>query len=223
MDTQRAVLFDIDGTLVDSTYHHAIAWQRAFDGIGMPVPLWLIHRSVGMGGDRLVGEVAGERTEQRHGSQLRTAWRAEYLRLRGEVHPLPGATDLVRSLRDQGFQVALASSGDAEFAREAVATLGIRKDVSVLVTVEDVEASKPAPDLVGEALRRLRDVETAVFVGDTPYDVIAAERAGIGCLAVRSGGYGSAELHDAGAAAVVEGPSDLLDLDWSPHLRRPDA
>lgn len=213
-----AVLFDIDGTLVDSTYHHAIAWHRAFARATDPPPLWRLHRSIGMGGDRLVGEVAGDAVEEAHGGELRDAWREEYDAIRSEVHPLPGASDLVRRLADDGHLVALASSGDPEFSRDAAVQLGIEDLVDVLLTSEDVDESKPHPDLVEQTLARLgggERVDRAVFVGDTVYDVQAAARAGIGCLAVRSGGFGRAELEDAGALRVEELPRDLLDLDWT--------
>ena len=97
-DDTTAVLFDIDGTLVDSTYHHAIAWQRAFDRHDLPIPLWRIHRTVGMGGDKLVGEVAGDEVERDLGDALRDAWKEEYVELKAEVDPLPGAAELVRRL-----------------------------------------------------------------------------------------------------------------------------
>ena len=219
MTSPTAVLFDIDGTLVDSTYHHAIAWQRSFDAIGMPVPLFRLHRSIGMGGDKLVAHVAGDQVEERHGDELRERWRAEYVEVKAEVFPLPGATDLVQSLVAAGHRVALASSGDPEFATEAVATLGVRTDIELMTTSEDVEDSKPEPDLVGETLRRLGGVERAVFVGDTPYDVEAARRAGIPCVAVRSGGFATAELEEAGAVLVVDVPSDLGGIDWEDYLR----
>ncbi len=132
--------------------------------------------------------------------------------------PLPGAAELVRSLTRAGYRVALASSGDPEFSREGVDDLGIEDDIELLTTSEDVEDSKPDPDLVQETLDRMDGVTDAVFVGDTPYDVAAAERAGLRCVAVRSGGYSEAELREAGAALVVDGPEDLIDVDWEEHL-----
>jgi HAD superfamily hydrolase (TIGR01549 family) len=216
-----AVLLDIDGTLVDSTYHHAVAWHRAFSRIADEVPpLWRLHRAIGMGGDRLVAAVADDRTEERYGDDLRDAWRSEYAELRAEVRPLPGAADLVHRLVGDGFTVALASSGDPQFSREAVDLLGIGSDVTALLTSEDVDSSKPDPDLIEQTLSRLGDVEAAIFVGDTVYDVESAARAGIKCVALRSGGFGRAELEDAGALRVEELPSDLLGLDWAQEVRR---
>jgi HAD superfamily hydrolase (TIGR01549 family) len=209
-----AVLLDIDGTLVDSTYHHAVAWHRAFARIGEPPPLWRLHRAIGMGGDRLPTEVAGEDVEAEHGDLLRDAWREEYLPLRAEVNPLPGAADLVHRLSAAGLTVALASSGDPQFAQEAVDLLGIEDAIAALLTSADVDGSKPEPDLVEATLERIGPVDRAVFVGDTVYDVEAAARAGVPCVTLRSGGFGHAELAEAGAVRVVEVPADLAGVDW---------
>jgi len=215
-----ALLFDIDGTLVDSTYHHAVAWQRAFHGLDLAVPLYRIHRTVGMGGDKLVAHVAGDGVEEEKGDRLRADWRQNYLRIKDEVLPLPGAVELVHRAARAGYRVALASSGDPQFAAETVDLLGIRDDVEVLTTSADVEGSKPEPDLVGETIARLEGVTHAVLVGDTTYDVQAAQRAGIGCVGLCSGGYSEAELTEAGALLVVDVPEDLLDLDWAEHCVR---
>jgi HAD superfamily hydrolase (TIGR01549 family) len=214
---KSAVLFDIDGTLVDSTYHHALAWQRAFDSREITIPFWRIHRTIGMGGDKLVAEVAGEEVEEKLGDTLRDVWREEYVKIKPEVRPLPGATDLVKALARAGFRVALASSGDPEFADETLDDLGIRDDVTVLKTSADADDSKPEPDLIEVTLGEL-DVRHAVLVGDTPYDVQSAERAGLRCIGLRSGGYSEAELVEAGAALVVDAPEDLMDLDWEKYL-----
>lgn len=218
MGSRAAVLLDIDGTLVDSTYHHAVAWHRAFARHDLHPPLHTIHRTIGMGGDKLVAEVAGDDVEERLGDALRDAWREQYLPLRAEVRPLDGAAELVRRLHADGHRLALASSGDPQFSREAVDLLGIGDAIEVLTTAEDVDASKPEPDLLGVTLDRLGDASRAVLVGDTVYDVESARRAGMPCVAVLSGGYGRAELTDAGAVLVVDGPSDLLTADWSRWL-----
>ena len=172
-----------------------------------------------MGGDKLVAHVAGDDVEERCGDDLRDAWQEEYAELEAEVDPLPGSRDLVRALAGAGWTVALASSGEAAFAEHAVASLGVADDVAVLTTNADVEASKPEPDLLVVTLGRLEGVRRAVMVGDTPYDVDAAARAGLACVALRSGGFSEAELTEAGAVLVVDVPADLLDLDWTPHLR----
>lgn len=225
MTSGDAVLLDIDGTLIDSTYHHAIAWQRAFARHDLVLPTARVHRAIGMGGDKLVAHVTDDETEDRLGDDLRSAWREEYVALRHEVRPLAGAADLVRALRSSGVRVALASSGDPEFSREAVDLLGIGDDIELLTTSEDVEDSKPDPDLIGETIRRLGGVERTVLVGDTVYDVDSADRAGLRCVAVLSGGFGRDELEHAGAVAVVDGPADLVDADWDRYLTpvRPDG
>ena len=197
-----AVLLDIDGTLIDSTYHHAVAWHRAFSRIAEVPPLWRLHRAIGMGGDRLVAAVAGDTVEEEHGDDLRDSL-AEGVRsscVRRCVR-YPAQPTLVHKLVRDGFVVALASSGDPQFSREAVELLGIESGIAALLTSEDVDSSKPDPELIQETLSRLDGVEAAVFVGDTVYDVEAAARAGIGCIALRSGGFGRAELEDAGALA----------------------
>ena len=213
-----AVLFDIDGTLVDSTYHHAVAWHRAFARLGDAPALWRIHRTIGMGGDKLVAHVAGQEVEDQHGDDLRDWWRQEYRKVRAEVRPLQGAVDLVRALSDGGIRTALASSGDPDFAREAVDLLGIGDRIEVLTTSEDADGSKPEPDLIRVTLGRMGGVEQAVFVGDTPYDVEAAKRAGMGCIALMTGGFSSAELVEAGASMVAESPAELIDTNWPPYL-----
>ncbi len=216
--SSSAVLLDIDGTLVDSTYHHALAWHRAFDRIGLQLPLWRIHRAVGMGGDKLVAHVAGGEVEDRHGDELRASWREEYVGIKAEVVPLPGAGELIRRLAEFGHQVALASSGDPEFSQEAVDLLGVGDVITLLTTSADVDDSKPEPDLLEETLARLDGVTRAVMVGDTPYDVESASRAGLRCLALRSGGYSEGELREAGAVLIADDPEDLSDVDWETYL-----
>jgi HAD superfamily hydrolase (TIGR01549 family) len=212
------VLLDVDGTLVDSTYHHAVAWHRAFARHDLFPGMSSIHRTIGMGGDKLVAAVAGDDVEDRLGDALRDAWREEYLPLREEVRPLDGARDLVRELRSAGHRVAVASSGDPQFSREAVDLLEVGDDIEVLTTSEDVDDSKPEPDLLGVTLERMGDPGPAVLVGDTVYDVESAKRAGMPCVALLSGGFGRAELLDAGAVLVVDGPRDLLGLDWERYV-----
>ena len=221
-DAPDAILFDIDGTLVDSTYHHALAWHRAFHRYDLHIPLWRVHRTIGMGGDKLVAEVAGEDVEREHGDDLRDAWSEEYAKVEAEVDPLPGASDLVRRLSGQGYLVALASSGEKNFSENAVELLGVGDEVHTLVTSADVDASKPDPDLIGVTLGKVRPGR-AVFVGDTPYDVEAAERAGLRCVAVLTGGFSRGELEESGAALVVKSLTDLLDLDWSEQLSTADT
>ncbi|KRF37436.1 HAD family hydrolase [Nocardioides sp. Soil805] len=217
MDTP-VVLLDIDGTLVDSTYHHAVAWHRAFVRHHVDVPLWRIHRSIGMGGDKLVAEVAGVEVEDRHGDALRERWQSEYAALLDEVAPLPGARDLVVDLHQRGHVVVLASSGAERFAHEAVRMLDVADEVAAVTSSDDAEESKPEADILVVALDRVSG-ERAVLVGDTPYDVEAASRIGLACVTVLTGGYSRAELEEAGAALVVESPGDLVGLEWGDLVR----
>ena len=217
------VLLDVDGTLVDSTYHHAVAWHRAFTREGIQVPMWQVHRRVGMGGDKFVGVVAGDDVEAERGDALREAWKQEYAALLAEVEPLPGAADLVRELDSAGYVVALASSGEKPFADAAVEELGIGAHVALVTTTSDAENSKPDADILVATLDRLEGVERAILVGDTPYDVEAAARIGLGCVALLTGGFSRAELEEAGAVAVVGDLTELQGWDWSTHLRAPRA
>ncbi len=213
MENPDTVLLDVDGTLVDSTYHHAVAWHRAFAAHGLHQPMWRVHRSIGMGGDHLVSEVAGDEVEDRLGDALRKAWESEYDKLIDEVIPLPGAADLVRSLKDKGLLVALASSGPAEHTERSAELLGVTDLLDAITSSADADSSKPAPDIFGVALRKCGGT-SAIVVGDSVYDVESARRLPAPCVAVRTGGFGVAELEQAGAVLVVDGPGDLLETDW---------
>jgi phosphoglycolate phosphatase-like HAD superfamily hydrolase len=204
------LLFDIDGTLVDSTYHHAMCWHRAFTRHGHDLTVNRLHRLIGMGGDRLVAAAAGDEVEESEGDALRDAWAEEYAEVADRVRPVPGAADAVRRLVDEGYVVALASSGERRFAEKAVDDLGLADVVTELTTSSDAEESKPDPELVETTWTRVREDhggERALLVGDTPYDVESAHRAGIPCIAVLTGGFGEGELE--GADAVVEDMSEV--------------
>jgi len=220
MTDPDTVLLDVDGTLVDSTYHHALAWHRAFASHDVRQPVWRIHRAIGMGGDRLVAAVAGDDVEDRLGDALREAWEAAYEPLRREVRTLPGAADLVRTLKEEGFRVALASSGKPEHTEQAVEMLGVEDLLDAVTTSEDADSSKPAPDIFRIALQ-MAGGTAAVVVGDSVHDIDAAKGLGAPCVAVRTGGFGVAELEEAGAVLVVDGPGDLLRADWRALGRRP--
>ncbi|GGK82860.1 HAD family hydrolase [Ornithinimicrobium pekingense] len=208
------VIVDVDGTLADSTYHHALAWARAFARVDLHPPLWRIHRTIGMGGDKLVAEVAGEDVEREHGDTLREAWEEEYDELLPEVGLLPGARELVLALVGRGLTVTLATSGKERFTQHVLGQLDLPEGTLAARTSSDeVEQSKPAPDLLARSLEESGGT-SALVVGDTTYDVAAAARLGMPCVAVRTGGFGDQELLDAGAAAVVDTPADLLDEDW---------
>ena len=214
---RAAVVLDVDGTLLDSSYHHAIAWARAFEHVGAPVPVWRIHRAIGMGGDRLVGAVAGDEVEEQHGDEVRQRWEKEYDALIDETRLLDGAKELLGALRERGLAVALASSSIPKHAQHAFDLLDADSRADTATTSEDAEESKPDPELVDEALSRL-GTRKACVVGDSVYDVEAAHRAGVPAYGLLTGGYGRAELLDAGARNVYE---DLDDLrahvdEWAP-------
>ena len=204
-------VLDVDGTLVDSNYHHALAWYRAFRSLGETVPVWRLHRSIGMGGDKLVAAVGGDELEERIGDQVRTRWEEEVQPLLGELSPLPGARDLLVAIRERGHRLVLASSGKADQVEVYLDLLDARDLAEAWTTSDDVEASKPEPDLLRVALQKLGEPEDApsVVVGDSVYDVEAARRAGMPAYVVRSGGFGDDELRTAGAVELYDTPADL--------------
>jgi HAD superfamily hydrolase (TIGR01549 family) len=206
MDT---VVLDVDGTLLDSNYHHVLAWSRAFDRLGVRVPSWRIHSALGMGGDRLVPAVAGEDVEREVGTEIREAWEKEYDALIGEVHLLPGARALLDALRHRGVTPALASSAIPRHAERAFELLGAERRTGATTTAQDVAESKPDPELIEAALDRVRGSD-ACMVGDAVWDVEAALRAGVPAYGVLSGGTSRGELLEAGARAVYSDPADLL-------------
>lgn len=218
---RAAVVLDVDGTLLDSSYQHTIAWSRAFAQAGVDVPVWRIHRAIGMGGDELVGAVAGDAVEQEHGDAVRERWETEYDELIEETRLLAGAKELLRALDGLGLAVALASSSIPKHAQHAFDLLDADHLANTATTAEDVEQSKPDPELVDEALARL-GARSACVVGDSVYDIEAAQRAGVPAYGVLTGGYGRAELLDAGARGVYEDLDDLrahID-EWAPVLTR---
>jgi HAD superfamily hydrolase (TIGR01549 family) len=209
-----AAILDVDGTLVDSNYQHTIAWDRALRAHGVSVPLWRIHRHVGVGGDQIVAAVAGESVERRVGDAVRETESERYAELVGEVRVLPGAPELVAELRRRGVAVVLASSAKGEEVERYIDALGAR-DLAVWTTAADVEETKPAPDLVEAALAQA-GTSDAVMVGDTTWDIEAARRAGIPTIGVLTGGFGAAELREAGAIEVYESVMELCErLDQS--------
>jgi phosphoglycolate phosphatase len=204
------VVLDVDGTLVDSVYVHVSAWMRAFRGVGVPVEGWRIHRAIGMGGDRLVAAVAGQTVEDAVGDQTRQLHDQEYDDLVSGVLPLPGADALLETLKQRGFTVVLASSGTKVQTEQALELLERSDLADAWVCSADVDSSKPAPDLVGAALERVGG-GAAVMVGDAVWDVEAARRAGVDAIGLRCGGFGEAELRDAGAISVFDSPRDLVE------------
>ena len=204
-------ILDIDGTLVDTNYHHAIAWFRAFREHGIVLPIWRIHRHIGMGGDQLIGALTDERFEEREGDSIRAAEKVRYMELIGEVEPMQGARQLLEEIKRRGHSVVLASSAKADEVEHYLELLDARSIADAWTTSADVEQTKPQPDLVNSALEKAdADPKDAVMVGDTPWDVQAANSAKVQTIAVRTGGFGQEELEEAGAAAVFESVAELL-------------
>ena len=207
--TVDTVVFDLDGTLVDSTFHHALAWHHAFLSVGHDIPMWRLQRHIGMGGDRLVAAVAGDQVEHEVGERVREAWEKEYDAMLDEPVLLPGARELMAALRERGVRVVLASSAIPRHAARVLRLLDADRRADASLTGEDAEQSKPDPELVEKAMASV-DATCSLLVGDSVWDVEAANRAGIPTVAVLSGGYAEDELRAAGATWVFEDPADVL-------------
>jgi HAD superfamily hydrolase (TIGR01549 family) len=215
-----AAILDIDGTLVDTNYHHAIAWYRAFRQHEVVLPVWRIHRHIGMGGDQLVEALAGEEVERDRGDDIRTAEKALYLALIEEVEPLEGARDFMVDLKERGHPIVLASSAKEDEVEHYLDLLDARELANSWTTSADVEATKPEPDLVVAAVEKAGGGE-AVMVGDSTWDCEAAGRAGLPTVAVLTGGFSDDELREAGAVCVFHSMPRLREhLDKTPFVKK---
>jgi HAD superfamily hydrolase (TIGR01509 family) len=203
-------VLDIDGTLVDTNYHHALAWFRAFRQYGFVLPLWRIHRHIGMGGDQLVAALAGEGFDREQGDDVRAAEKVLYAELIGEVQPLTGARALMEDLKGSGHTVVLASSAKTEELEHYLTLLDARSLADDWTDSGDVERTKPEPDLVLAALDKAgADPKDAVMIGDSTWDCLAAKSAKVRSIGVLTGGFSEGELRDAGASAVFESVEKL--------------
>jgi HAD superfamily hydrolase (TIGR01549 family) len=219
-DPQTTIVLDIDGTLVDTNYQHAIAWHRALRDHGYTVQVWEIHRHIGMGGDQIVAALIGDDGERSDGEEIREAEGEAYGELIGEVQAMHGASEFLRELNKDGFDTILASSAKAEEVEHYIDLLDARKLVAGWTTSADVERTKPHPDLLYAALEKGAG-GPALMVGDSTWDVKAADAAGIPTLAVLTGGFSEAELREAGAAEVVKSIGELRkDRDGLQRLAR---
>lgn len=198
-----AAILDVDGTLVDTNYQHAVAWYRAFRDNDIVLPLWRIHRHIGMGGDHLVAALAGDDAESEKGDDIRDAEKEQYTALIDEVEPLEGARELIEELKRRGHAVVLASSAKEEEVEHYIDQLGARELADGWTHSGDVDSTKPEPDLVQAAIEKAGGGD-AVMVGDSTFDCEAAGRAGIETVAVLTGGFSEQELREAGAAHVFE-------------------
>jgi HAD superfamily hydrolase (TIGR01549 family) len=207
-DLDTAV-FDVDGTLVDTNYQHALAWFRAFRRYRITVPVWRLHRAIGMGGDQLVAAVTDDDVETRHGDDLRDAWAEEFDPMLEEVQAFAGVEALLGEVRERGFRIALASSGKQEHVEHYLSLFNGKELADAWTTSDDVRRTKPAPDLLEAALRAVHGT-AGVLVGDSVWDFRAAAALGTPGYAVRSGGFSVEELCAAGAKDVFDSPEDLL-------------
>jgi HAD superfamily hydrolase (TIGR01509 family) len=206
-----AVLFDVDGTLIDSNYLHVYAWQRAFDSEDISVAAWRIHRGIGMDGSKLVQTLSDDAPSDVQ-DRLSEAHSRYYRELSPLLAPLPGARDLLRRVADLGLQVVLASSAPEDELELLRKVLDCDDVIAATTSSRDVDTAKPEPGIVQVAMDRAGvDPDHAVFVGDAVWDAHAAKAAGLACIGVRSGGISDAELQAAGASAIFADPQDLLD------------
>jgi HAD superfamily hydrolase (TIGR01549 family) len=213
-------IFDVDGTLVDTNYQHALAWFRAFRRFDITRPLWRIHRGIGMGGDTFVPEVGGAEVEEAHGDALRDAWVEEFDEMIGEIQPFEGAHELLREVKDRGFRLVLASSGKTKHVERFLDLIDGKDLADAWTTSEDAETSKPAPDIVKVALAKVEGA-SGVMVGDSVYDIQSAGKLDIPTIALRTGGFGTDELQGVGALKVYDSLVELREhLDETP-LGRP--
>jgi len=206
------MLFDLDGTLVDSVYQHVLAWHEVLGRAGMELSVWKIHRRIGMSGGLFVNALlreTGLQLSAEDARRLRSQHADAFVRRMGDVRPLPGARDLLGRLTQLKVPWAIATSGSPATAGPAIAMLGV--DPPAVITREDVARAKPDPDLFLAAADRLGvDILQSIVVGDSVWDLLAAQRARSLGVGVLSGGYGREELQQAGAYRVYDDPADLL-------------
>jgi HAD superfamily hydrolase (TIGR01509 family) len=212
-DHTPALLFDLDGTLIDSVYQHVLAWHEALEELGLSLAVWRIHRRIGMSGGLLVqalGREIGHRVTPEQAQELQKRHAVAYGRYQEAIEPLPGARELLQQLSQANVPYAIATSGRREGAQSALERLGVRPEIPV-ITRQEVQRAKPDPDLFLAAAQRLDvPIAKAMVVGDSVWDLLAARRAGCLGIGLLSGGYGKEELEQVGAYRVYHDPADLL-------------
>jgi HAD superfamily hydrolase (TIGR01549 family) len=214
--TKPAAILDIDGTLVDSNYFHAVAWYRAMRAHDYTLPMWRIHRAIGMGGDQMIGALLGDDVEERDGDSIRDTEKERYFELIEEVQPLDGARGLIEDLKRTDHRVVLASSAKPDEVEHYLDLLDAREIADAWTTSGDVENTKPEPDLVNSALEKVGG-GPAVMIGDSVYDCEAAGNAGVETIAVLTGGFSDSELLKSGARIVFASIVELREcLSWTP-------
>jgi HAD superfamily hydrolase (TIGR01509 family) len=208
-----ALLFDLDGTLIDSVYQHVLAWHEALEELGLSLAVWRIHRRIGMSGGLLIqalGREIGQRVTPEQAKKLQENHAAAYERYQATVQPLPGARELLQQLNRAKVPYAIATSGRLEGAQAALERLEVGSEIPV-ITRQQVQRAKPDPDLFLAAAQQLNiPIARAMVVGDSVWDLLAARRAGCLGIGLLSGGYGKEELEQVGAYRVYQDPADLL-------------
>lgn len=215
-----AVLFDIDGTLVDSNYLHVDSWNRTFADLDVDIDTWRIHRGIGLDSAMLLDELLGDRVDEL-GDRAKERHSAHYAESIERLRPIRGGRELLERLAADGVRVVLATSAPGDELENLLRVLDVEGSLHAVTSSEDVETAKPEPDVIRTALEKAGvPAERAVMVGDARWDGIAAERAGVAFIGVLTGGISAAELREVGAVAVYDSVADLLDhLDDAPIRR----
>ncbi|NJC70312.1 HAD family hydrolase [Planosporangium thailandense] len=209
-ESTRGVLFDVDGTLVDTNYLHTVTWWEALRQAGHRVPMARIHRAIGMGSDKLLDHLLGPDHDRSADSTMRDAHLALYTTYWERLSPLPGAAALLRACASRGLRVALASSASEKELSALRRALDADAVIHTATSKDDAGSSKPDPDILTVALRKAGlSPDHALLVGDSVWDVVAADRAGLRCIGVTCGGTSAAELRDAGAIETYDDPEAL--------------
>ncbi|MEP7177479.1 MAG: HAD family hydrolase [Pseudonocardiales bacterium] len=207
----RGVLFDVDGTLVDTTYLHAVCWAEALRQAGHDVPMATVHRAIGMGSDEILDHLVGEKRDRSEDESLNTAHLSLYKQFWGRLRPLPGARDLLRECAKRGLQVVLASSANQEELDALRSVLDAEDAITAATSSSDADAGKPSPDILQAAMDEAGlSAQQVVVVGDAVWDGGAAQRAGVTFVGLTCGGTSETELRTAGAVEVWRDPAQLL-------------
>ncbi|MBM0276928.1 HAD family hydrolase [Micromonospora tarensis] len=221
-DSPAGVLFDVDGTLVDTTYLHTVSWWEALRQTDQPVPMATVHRSIGMGSDKLLDHLLGPERNRDDDPKLRDAHDTLYAEYWERLTPLPRAADLLRACAERGLRIVLATSASEPEVGALRRALAADDVIDTVTSSADAEQSKPAPDILVAALEQSGlAAERVVFVGDSVWDVVAAGRLNIPCVGLTCGGTSRGELAGAGAVAVYDDPAALLDELADSPLTRP--
>jgi HAD superfamily hydrolase (TIGR01509 family) len=224
-ESTRGVLFDVDGTLVDTNYLHAVTWWEALRQVDRDVPAVRIHRAIGMGSDKLLDHLLGADRDSELSDRVTAAHLSLYATYWDRLRPLPGARDLLRTCAARGWRVVLASSASRDELTALRRALDADDVIHAATSASDADASKPEPDILEKAVEAGgMSADRAVLVGDSVWDVIAARRAGIPCVGLLCGGTSAAELREAGAVEIYDDPAALCSkLDKSVLAQRLDT